>query len=84
MKPIDIAFSVNGSVTQTIEILDPTVSEQELLEKLKSGEFCTSIGHGDNLGGVYSVFPDYRHIGKVIRQEAQDDMEIQYQPEEEI
>jgi len=76
MKTLSIFATVSGQIRQDI-ILDEKfqMEEKELVKKLNEGKILTTISHGDGNGLVIQVSP-FTIIGKVISQEALDDLEI--------
>ena len=76
MNQIDVSFSVTGSVKQTVSLNDG-ITKDEFLAGLRSGLFVTSIGHGDNNGRIYRIADGkLAEVGRVVAQEALDDMEF--------
>lgn len=77
-KTLGITIFVTGKIDQTLEILDPSLSEEEIIKGLTNGDFLTTIGHGDvDSAFVYDLVKD-RNIAKVIYQSAGDDLEIDF------
>lgn len=77
MNEIEIYACVSGNIKQVIE-LDLPITKQEFVEGLNSGKYATTIGHGSNLGKVIELnnVTGIREIGRVVEQEALDDVEI--------
>lgn len=74
MNTLNIQFSINGSVEQTIEFY--MVAPQDFIEGLKTGKYITSIGFGDNNGRVYQL-EGFKEIGRVMSQSSLDDTEFE-------
>ena len=77
MNEIEIYACISGNIKQVIE-LDLPITKQEFVEGLNSGKYATTIGHGDIHGKVIELHPVHgiREIGRVVEQEALDDVEI--------
>lgn len=76
MDSIEIYACVSGNIKQVIE-LDLPITKQEFVEGLKSGKYATTIGYGNGSGKVLELHPNgIGIIGRVVEQEALDDVEI--------
>jgi hypothetical protein len=58
VKEFEIFFSVQGYVTQTVEIVDPKMTPAKLQTMLNNGKACTTIQEGGTV--------DITASGKVI------------------
>ena len=77
MKTISIYARVSGNVLQDIVFdNDINMTEEQFVLSLKSGTICTTVSHGDSNGLVIQMEPEFKIIGKVVAQEALDDLEI--------
>lgn len=75
MKSIEISACVSGSIKQVI-VLDVEIDESDFVDGLKNGNYVTTISHGENAGKVYEIKPEFRLVGRVIKQTPLDDVEI--------
>jgi hypothetical protein len=77
MNEIEIYACISGNIKQVIE-LDLPIAKNDFLDGLLTGKYATTIGHGSNLGKVIEFHPVHgiREIGRVVEQEALDDVEI--------
>ena len=62
MKEIKIVFNAQGWVKQTIEITDPTVTPEALVEMLNEGKAVTTIQED----GLVEILATGKQIGRVI------------------
>jgi hypothetical protein len=78
MLELNIMMDVIGAVRQKIVFNDDfDMPTDEVIEKMKSGDILTSIGHGENMGNVYLIVgDDLKKIGKVVEQEACNGLKI--------
>ena len=76
---INLSLQVTGTVNQTIEANpDCKLTAKQITTGLKTGSIITSIGHGNNNGRVYKISDgDLGLIGRVVAQEACDDVEFE-------
>jgi len=67
-------------MTQQIKLLDEYkhITQEEFISGVKKGTILTSIEHGNNNGAVYRIEKGLEHIGKVVSQSCNDDMEIEF------
>ena len=75
MTELAIYATVSGNVQQYIE-LDIDIDKNEFVDGLKSGKYVTTISHGDGNGCVIQIQPEFKLIGRVVAQEALDDVEL--------
>jgi ABC-type molybdate transport system substrate-binding protein len=52
MSQVEIAFSVEGSVKQTIEIINPAYTPEMIVSGLASGKLATTIQEGGSVDVV--------------------------------
>lgn len=75
MTELAINATVSGNIQQYI-LLDIDIDKNEFVKGLKSGKYATTISHGDGNGYVIQIQPEFKIIGRVVAQEALDDVEI--------
>lgn len=69
-------FNITGSITQEIELIDPSYTEEMLFEEFRNGTALTTLG---TEGLIYSMRNiDFKPVAKVIYQKSNDDMEITF------
>jgi hypothetical protein len=76
-KNISIFAKVIGNIEQDVELFID-ISDEEFIEGLNSGKYVTTISHcaeNADCGKIIQLDP-FQIIGKVLYQEALDDMEI--------
>ena len=76
-KNISIFAKVSGNIKQDVELFID-ISDEEFIEGLNSGKYVTTISHcaeNTDCGEIIQLDP-FQIIGKVLYQEALDDMEI--------
>ena len=76
-KNISIFAKVIGNIEQDVELFID-ISDEEFIEGLNSGKYVTTISHSAenaDCGQIIQLDP-FQIIGKVLYQEALDDMEI--------
>jgi low affinity Fe/Cu permease len=82
-----ITVEVSGTLSQNIKLKDEfAMTEEELNENIRAGNLFTSIGHSANNGFVYlwDTGNDMVECGKIVSQEANDDVELEvFIPKEE-
>lgn len=87
MKTGQIVVGVSGTICQTLKVVDPTMSFEDVVNLMKKGEAFTSVGHGQDNGQVIlfdAKLPlGYKAIAIVVAQEAGSDMEISFIDEDE-
>lgn len=79
LKVISIFARVSGNIQQDIQLNEGIeISDKELVDGLQSGKYVTTISHAANAndcGALIQTDP-FQIIGKVIYQEALEDLEI--------
>jgi hypothetical protein len=76
-KNISIFAQINGNILQDIELFID-ISDEEFIDGLNSGKYATTISHcaeNTDCGKVIQLDP-FQMIGKVVYQEALEDVEI--------
>ena len=64
---VKICFSASGWINQDIEVTDPDMTAERMVEMLASGDAITTV-HEDN---DVLALPDFRTIGKVLYSETE-------------
>lgn len=49
MNEYQIKFMASGYVSQTIQIFDETITQEELIKGLQSGKYLTTVGSTGNI-----------------------------------
>lgn len=60
-KTVNVSFSVSGTITQTIRITDNSLDENDIVDGLNSGKFCTTVQEN----GTVDVTCDGKIVGIV-------------------
>jgi len=79
MDNIRIKFSLGGSIEQELQITDPSVTKESLIEMLQSGKVVTTIGHTTGEPSPVYKFDDNNQlivIGRIVDQSAVSDVEF--------
>ena len=64
---VQVSFSASGWIKQDIEVTDPTMTAERMVEMLASGDAITTV-HEDN---DVLALPDFNTIGKVLYSETE-------------
>lgn len=72
---IQLAFEGSVSVYQRLIIIDTNYDEKSIIEGLKSGDLCTTMGHDDASESCLYKLPEMSVVAKVVSQEVQGEYE---------
>ncbi len=67
---VHIEFDVNVKVKQTIDLTRPEMTKEQLVEGLKSGQYKTTLSHGEDLPipGVVDSYDGDKCFGLIVQQ----------------